>query len=216
MDILKDKLITSVAIENLKILNERYNKSLSLIGDNNKLSLIEKDNFDPLCKLESLEYPIYFTYHHLLDIISNNKDISYQVKKYLLEQIDKSFDNIVEYIDDYDDIDDDNNTINQILIGIYEKYDLIEENTIYHPNIERFIYFFDDLVEVFKTSNKYLYFSTFSPLINIKPGVFLEDEGECDSYSNDEFEEDSDGESNEDLDESSNEESNEESNKKLD
>ena len=201
MEILKDKLITSIAIENLKILNEKYTNSLSLIGDNNKLSLIEKDNFDTLCKLDSLEYPIYFTYHHLLDIISNNKDISYRIKKYLLEKIDESFDNMVDYIDDYYDTGDSNNnennndTLNQILTGIYEKYDLVEENTIYNPNIERFIYLFDDLVDAFKTSNKYLYFSYFSPLINVKPGIFVEDEGGCDSSSSSDDEESEDSKS---------------------
>ncbi len=173
-------MLTDIAIQNIKILKGLYSDGLSLINDNNVLSLIEKDNFDTLCKLQSLEYPIYFTYNHLLDIIAYDKSISYRSKKYLLELIDESFDNIVVYIDDYEE---DNNNLNEILTDIYEKYDLVESKTLYDSKIENIIYFFDDLVDSFKNAKKYLYFTpcSYYPLINVEPGEFVDPEPERDS-----------------------------------
>ena len=61
-----------LAYDNLKLLNENYDESLFLISDHNILSLIEKDNFDTCSELKSLEYPVYFTYHHILNIIESS------------------------------------------------------------------------------------------------------------------------------------------------
>ncbi len=170
-------MITQTAINNLKLLQDKYSESLSLINDNNSLSFIEKDGFDPLCKALSLEYPVYFTYNHLLDVIAYDKSISYRSKKYLLELINKSFDNLVDYIDDYENAWE-NNELKQIIDDIYLKYDLIESKTIYNEKIENIIYLFDDLVDAFKTAKKYLYFSpcSYYPLINVEPGEFLDDD----------------------------------------
>ena len=183
-------MITETAIHNIKILKEKYSNGLSLINDNNKLSLIEKDNFDTMCKTSSLEYPIYFTYNHLLDIIAYDKSISYRSKKYLLEMMEESFDNLVDYIDDYDE---DNDILNQLLTDIYEKYDLIESKTLYGSKIENMIYFFDELVDAFKTAKKYLYFSpcSYYPLINVEPGDFVNDDNCCSYISNQDSESDS-------------------------
>ena len=173
-------MIMETAIDNIKILKEKYSNGFSLISDHNKLSLIEKDNFDTLSKTNSLEYPIYFTYNNLLDTIAYDKSISYRSKKYLLEIMNESFDNLVDYIDDYDE---ENEILNEIVTEIYEKYDLIESKTLYNSKVENIIYLFDDLVDAFKTAKKYLYFTPISyyPLMNLKQGDFLEDEGECNS-----------------------------------
>lgn len=173
-------MIMEIAIDNIMILKEKYSNGFSLISDHNKLSLIEKDNFDTLSKTNSLEYPIYFTYNNLLDIVAYDKSISYRSKKYLLELMNESFDNLVDYIDDYDE---ENDILNQIVTDIYEKYDLIESRTLYNSKVENIIYLFDDLVDAFKTAKKYLYFTPISyyPLMNLKQGDFLEDEGECSS-----------------------------------
>ena len=73
--------MNKLAYDNLKLLDEAYSDSLFLISDNNILNLIEKDNFDTCSKIKSLEYPIYFTYHHILNIVDYDKDISYLVIK---------------------------------------------------------------------------------------------------------------------------------------
>ena len=90
--------MNKLAYENLKLLDEVYSDSLFLISDNNILNLIEKDNFDTCSKLKSLEYPIYFTYHHILNIVDYDKDISYKNKMNLLEMIENSLDNLIDYL----------------------------------------------------------------------------------------------------------------------
>ena len=171
--------MNKLAYDNLKLLNEKYTDSLYLISDNNILNLIEKDNFDTCSKLKSLEYPIYFTYHHILNIVDYDKDISYKNKMNLLEMIENSLDNLIDYLNDY--VEEDNN-ISEFIDDIYERYDNVKLNHK-HNYFERIIYLFDDIVDGFRTAEKYLYFSPLSyyPLMNIKPGEFLEDEGECDS-----------------------------------
>ena len=99
------------ALENLKILNEKKSETHSLLADGNVLSLIEKDSFDPISKLQSLEYPIFFTYHHVFNILSYDRSISYYQKKYLLEKIEESLENLMDFIHDYDEE-------NQLLIEI--------------------------------------------------------------------------------------------------
>lgn len=171
--------MNKLAYDNLKLLNEKYTDSLYLISDNNILNLIEKDNFDTCSKLKSLEYPIYFTYHHILNIVDYDKDISYKNKMNLLEMIENSLDNLIHYLDDY--VEEDNN-ISEFIDDIYERYDNVKLNQK-HNYFERIIYLFDEMVDGFREAGRYLYFSPLSyyPLMNIKPGEFLEDEGECDS-----------------------------------
>jgi len=171
--------MNKLAYDNLKLLNEKYTDSLYLINDNNILNLIEKDNFDTCSKLKSLEHPIYFTYHHILNIVDYDKDISYKNKMNLLEMIENSLDNLIDYLNDY--VEEDNN-ISEFIDDIYERYDIVKVNQK-HNYLERFVYLFDDIVDGFREASRYLYFSPvcYYPLMNIKPGEFLEDEGECDS-----------------------------------
>jgi len=171
--------MNKLAYDNLKLLNEKYTNSLYLISDNNILNLIEKDNFDTCSKLKSLEYPIYFTYHHILNIVDYDKDISYKNKMNLLEMIENSLNNLIDYLNDYVE---ERENITIIIDDIYERYDIVKVNQK-HNYLERFVYLFDDIVDGFREASRYLYFSPvcYYPLMNIKPGEFLEDEGECDS-----------------------------------
>tara|TARA_A200000113_G_scaffold212523_1_gene214109 strand:- start:502 stop:1152 length:651 start_codon:yes stop_codon:yes gene_type:complete len=167
-----------LAYDNLKLLNEKHSDSLFLISDHNVLSLIEKDNFDTCSKLKSLEYPIYFTYHHILNIVDYDKDISYKNKMNLLTMIDNSLNNLIDYLDDYEE----EQKITTMLDDIYERLDIVNENQK-HNYLERFVYLFDDIVDGLREAGRYLYFTpmTYYPLINVRPGDFVEDEGECDS-----------------------------------
>lgn len=190
--------MNKLAYDNLKLLNEVYTDSLYLISDNNILNLIEKDNFDTCSKLKSLEYPIYFTYHHILNIVDYDKDISYKNKMNLLEMIENSLNNLIDYLNDYEE---ERENITIIIDDIYERYDIVKVNQK-HNYLERFVYLFDDIVDGFREASRYLYFSPvcYYPLMNIKPGEFLEDEGECDSEESEDTESDTDN-SNSDEDE---------------
>ena len=112
--------MNKLAYDNLKLLNEKYTDSLYLISDNNILNLIEKDNFDTCSKLKSLEYPIYFTYHHILNIVDYDKDISYKNKMNLLEMIENSLNNLIDYLNDYVE---ERENITIIIDDIYERYE---------------------------------------------------------------------------------------------
>ena len=210
--------MNKLAYDNLKLLDEVYSDSLLLISDNNILSLIEKDNFDTCSKVKSLEYPIYFTYHHILNIVDYDKDISYKNKMNLLTMIDNSLNNLINYLDDYKgEIEN----ILSIIDDIYERLDLVNQNKKYNY-LERFIYLFDDIVDGFREAGRYLYFTPlpFYPLMNIKPGEFFDDEGDTDmsneTESCDESDSNEDDKSSEDKNTSSSEseESNNESEEK--
>jgi hypothetical protein len=174
--------MNKLAYDNLKLLDEVYSDSLHLISDHNILSLIEKDNYDTCSNIKSLEYPIYFTYHHILNIIDYDKDISYKNKMNLLTMIDNSLNNLINYLDDYEE---EKENMYNLVDDIYERLDIVKVNQK-HNYFERFIYLFDEIVDGFREAEKYLYFSSpmsFYPLMNIRPGEFLEDdydEGETD------------------------------------
>ena len=140
--------MNKLAYENLKLLDEEHSDTLFLISDHNILSLIEKDSFDTCSKVKSLEYPIYFTYHHILNIVDYDKDISYKNKMNLLEMIKNSLDNLTDYLNDYEE--EDNNISDEIIYDIYERYDIVKLNQK-HNYFERIIYLFDEMVRALET-----------------------------------------------------------------
>jgi hypothetical protein len=89
---------------------------------------------------------------------------------------------LIQYIDDYEE---ENNKICFIIDNIYERYETVKSQTVYTWG-ENMILMFDNLVDRFRNTQKYLYFTpTLYPLMYLKPGEFLEGEGECDSDSDD-------------------------------
>ena len=183
--------MNQIAYDNLKLLDTKYSDSLLLMSDNNILSLIEKDDFDTCSQIKFLEYPLYFTYHQILNIIQYDNDISYKNKRVLLSMIDNSLDNLIDYINDYEE---ENDTLLTMIDDIFSRTEKVTEDTKYNSTLERFIYFFDDMVDRFRLANKYLYFSQniHSPLMNLMPGHYVEDEGECDSDEEDHKDQDQD------------------------
>tara|TARA_B110000858_G_C17774225_1_gene461340 strand:+ start:783 stop:1490 length:708 start_codon:yes stop_codon:yes gene_type:complete len=177
------------ALENLKILNEKKSETHSLLADGNVLSLIEKDSFDPISKLQSLEYPIFFTYHHVFNILTHDRSVSYYQKKYLLEQIEESLENLMDFIHDYDE---ENQLLIEIISDIEEKFDIVREKTIY-KKCENMIHLFDDLVDACRLAGKCLYFSPrpYDILYDLEPGEFYDsvDEVSSDSSNEENFDE---------------------------
>jgi hypothetical protein len=172
------------ALDNLKVLNEKKSETHSLLADGNVLSLIEKDSFDPLCKLQSLEYPIFFTYHHIFNILTHDRSISYYQKKYLLEQIEESLENLMDFIHDYDE---ENQLLIEIISDIGDKFDIVRERTIY-KKCESMIHLFDDLVDACRLAGKCLYFSPrpYDILYDLEPGEFYDSVDETSSDSSNE------------------------------
>lgn len=182
--------MNKLAYDNLKLLDEEHSDSLFLISDHNILSLIEKDNFDTCSNIKSLEYPIYFTYHHILNIVDYDKDISYKNKMNLLDMIENSLNNLINYLDDYEE---ERENITILIDDIYERYDLVKNNQKQYY-LERFVYLFDEIVDGFREAGRYLYFTPipFYPLMNINPIQFSDDEGETENESEDESSESED------------------------
>ena len=213
--------MNQIAYDNLKLLDTKYSDALFLMSDNNILSLIEKDDFDTCSQIKFLEYPLYFTYHQILNIIQYDNDISYKKKRVLLSMIDNSLDNLIDYINDYEE---ENDTLLTMIDDIFSRTERVKEDTKYNSTLEQIIYFFDDMVDGFRLANKYLYFSQniHSPLMNLMPGHYVEDEGECDSDyedqddQDDQDEEDQDDQDEEDLDEEDLDEDQDEDEEDLD
>lgn len=192
--------MNKIVFGNLGLLDVYLNNQI-LIAEGNELALIGKEEYETIEKITSLEYPIYYTYHELLTMISCNNDLSYSKKLYYLEKIIETLDVLIQYIDDYKEED---SRICYIIDGIYERYEIVKSQTVYTWG-EKVVLLFDDIVDGFRSASKYLYFSPISyyPLMYLKQENLLEDEGECDS--------DSDEGSNEESNEESEEESNDES-----
>ena len=164
-----------VAYENLKLLNEKYNDSFILINDNNILSLIEKDSFDTCSKLDTLEYPIFFTYHHILNIVDYDKDISYKKKLNLIDMIESSLNNLIDYLEDYEDYDTINKILSNMIDDIYKRTELVKKHIKYNY-FENIIFIFDEFVDTCRCASKYLYFSPrpYDILYDMKPGELYE------------------------------------------
>ena len=175
-----------IAYDNLNILNEDKFMTHYLIADGNKLSLIEKDDYDSLKKLGSLEYPIHFTYHHLMNMITHDASLSYSHRKYLIEKIIASLDNLTDFIADYDE---ENYFLITMINDIDERCDLIREKTLY-KRCEYMLFLFDEIIDGLKVAEKYLYFRPY-------PYHELSDESDDES--------DNESSDNESDDESSNE-----------
>ena len=153
-----------IALQNLKLLNdetvniaEKY-----LISEGNKLSFIAKDNFDPIQNGKLLEYPIYFTYNQVLNEISDNCELSYKQRKYLLNQIDSSLDNLYELINNETDSDDKDNNLDEIIHEIDDRYSIVREKTVI-TRFEFLFLYFDDFIDALRETSKYLYVTPFQP-----------------------------------------------------
>ena len=150
-----------ISLENLKLLiNYDDSKDHHLISEGNRLSFIneDEDDFDPINNLRSLEYPIYFTYNHLMNKISDNHSISYSQKKNLLNLINCSLDNLYDFIINFED--DNNENMIAIFNTISDRYDIVREKTV-ATRCEALYFLFDDVIQAFSEASRYLYFTTY-------------------------------------------------------
>ncbi len=153
-----------IALQNLKLLNDETVNidETYLISEGNKLSFIAKDNFDPIQNRKLLEYPIYFTYNQVLNEISDNCELSYKQRKYLLNQIDSSLDNLYELINNETDDNDKDNNLDEIIHEIDDRYSIVREKTVI-TRFEFLFLYFDDFIDALRETSKYLYVTPFQP-----------------------------------------------------
>ena len=159
--------LDEVALANLKVLNEEPSDETKyiLMASGNVLSVIEDDNYDTISSVKDLEYPIYFTYHHIFNILLYDTSISYYHRKYLLEQIDRSLDNLGDYIavaqlmSEADKVSDIRSLLH-IRDDVSDKYDLVRERVMY-TRCSSVVHLFDDLVEACRYAATCLYFNPY-------------------------------------------------------
>ena len=184
--------MNETALSNISILNRELSDSHQLIADGNKLSLIEKEDFSALDTLADLEYPIYFTYQHLLNSVSYDNNLSYLSRRYLLEQMEDSFDIVSNYLNDYDE---DTRFFNDMIENIEQRHFDVAHKTLYkNKTCGKIVIYFDKMVDLMRNGAQYLYFD---PTLLVDPLYHGEYSDSDDSEASDgsDGDEDNDGES---------------------
>ena len=147
--------MNKTAIANLGLLDV-YLPEQKLISEGCELSLIDRDDYDTVSKVKDLEYPIYYTYSEILNLISYDNDLSYKKRLNYLERLYESLDVLIRYIDDYNEKE--NTRLCYIVEKIYERHEIVKSQTLYtNPWSEKIVLFFDELVDGFRLAGKYLY-----------------------------------------------------------
>ena len=175
--------MNKTAIANLGLLDV-YLPEHKLISEGCELSLIDRDDYDTVSKVKDLEYPIYYTYSEILNLISYDNDLSYKKRLNYLERLYESLDVLIRYIDDYNEKE--NTRICYIVEKIYERHEIVKSQTLYtNPWSEKIVLFFDELVDGFRLAGKYLYHPPISCFPLHSKMVYHLDDSESDDNSSD-------------------------------
>ena len=157
--------LNNIAISNLELLNdldgniEEYN----LVVDGNNIQRSTDENYDGIFSLRELEYPIYFSFHQLLNSLRYSN--LYKVEEYrtseIIQLLDESIDRVIDLLDKTQD-DPQNNVLCQIIDDIDDKYDILRErhdSCSFWKAYETFNDYLDTFCEALKGCNRYLYVS---------------------------------------------------------
>lgn len=187
--------LNNIAISNLELLGdlddnvEEYN----LVVDGNNIQRSTDENYDGIFSLRELEYPIYFSFHQLLNSLRYSN--LYRIEDYktseIIYLIDDSIDKVVNILDKTQD-DPHNNVLCQIIDDIDDKYDILRErhdSCSFWKAYETLNDYLDTFSEALKECNRYLYVSSiYSPVLE----KINKETGEVNPnliYSDDELEE---------------------------
>ena len=155
-------ILDETAFDNLKILSN-YNKKNDLLTIKNKKQIFvhpKESEYESFNSLSDLEYPIYFSFHHLFTIY---KKSNYN-RQYLLHLMDDALCNI--YIQ-FEDILDDKNyidtlrvlqQIDKVLTTITNRYH--NYRCIYDINdiFDKYYYYFKNFLTEYKRNYSYYYY----------------------------------------------------------
>ena len=122
--------LNNIAISNLELLCdlddnvEEYN----LVVDGNNIQRSTDENYDGIFSLRELEYPIYFSFHQLLNSLRYSN--LYRIEDYktseIIQLLDESIDNVINLLDKTQD-DPQNNVLCRIIDDVDDKYDILRE-----------------------------------------------------------------------------------------
>jgi len=158
--------LNNIAIGNLELLNglddnvEEYN----LVVDGNIIQHSTDNNYDGIFSLRELEYPIYFSFHQILNSLRYSN--LYRIEDYktseIIQLLDESIDNVINLLDKTQD-DPQNNVLCRIIDDVDDKYDILRERhdtCSFWKAYETFNDYLDTFCEVLKGCNRYLYVSS--------------------------------------------------------
>ena len=205
--------LNNIAISNLELLCELDDniEEYNLVVDGNNIQRSTDENYDGIFSLRELEYPIYFSFHQLLNSLRYSN--LYKIEEYKTSEIiyllDDSIDKVVDILDKTQD-DPQNNVLCQIIDDVDDKYDILRErhdSCSFWKAYETLNDYLDTFCEALKECNRYLYVSSmYSPVLE----KVNKETGETNPnliYSDDELEdEEEDNESDNNSDDNSNEE----------
>jgi len=175
--------MNKTAIANLGLLDV-YLPGQKLISEGCEISLIDRDDYDTVSKVKDLEYPIYYTYSEILNLISYDNDLSYKKRLTYLERLYESLDVLIRYIDDYNEKE--NTRLCYIVDNIYTRHEIVKSQTLYtNPWSEKIVLFFDELVDGFRLAGKYLYHPPISCFPLHSKMVYDLDDSEYDDNASD-------------------------------
>ena len=163
--------LDKIAIQNLEILDSLNDDidNYRLIIDGKKLS-ISDDTYEGIFNLTELEYPIYFTFTHLLNSLrySNLYKIENYKTKELLDLMDNSIDRISSMTDSME-TDPNHKNMSDIIDGIDNKFLIARERAFtcsMWKIFETFNDYLDTITEALKESEKYLYTTEYKVINN--------------------------------------------------
>ena len=161
----KSMNLNNIAISNLELLCdlddnvEEYN----LVVDGNNIQRSTDENYDGIFSLRELEYPIYFSFHQLLNSLRYSN--LYKIEDYktseIIQLLDESIDKVIDLLDKTQD-DPQNNVLCQIIDDVDDKYDILRERNdtcSFWKAYETLNDYLDTFCEVLKGCNRYLYVS---------------------------------------------------------
>ena len=157
-----------IALENLNLLvREEKNITKSVfVSDGKKLDVVKDQNgYDTMFTLKELEYPVYFTFQHFMNVIVDRNDLSYRRRKELLGILDDVFDSLCDLSEsretqNKDSEDTSLNSFQCVLNDISDRLDTVREQTLV-TRCERMYLFFDEFVEALRIVSDQLYVSPF-------------------------------------------------------
>lgn len=123
---MSDTCLIEAAINNLLFLNEKnqfQGNSYKIV--NNQFISSDDDNFDTIYSLSELEYPIYFTFHQILNHVntSYSNDVCGYTRSELINYMDVAITNIFDH---YLNIDEKNMQFELVIEDIEYKVDYVE------------------------------------------------------------------------------------------
>lgn len=157
-----------IALENLNLLvKEEKNITKSVfVSDGKKLDVVKEQNgYDTMFTLKELEYPVYFTFQHFMNVIVDRNDLSYRRRKELLGILDDIFDSLCDLSEsretqNKDSGDKSRKSFELILNDISDRLDAVREQTLV-TRCERMYLFFDEFIEALRIVSDQLYVSPF-------------------------------------------------------